>query len=32
MSFMQLANETFVEAWECYHGLMTDLPAVGMTD
>jgi hypothetical protein len=26
MSFNQLANETFAEAWERYHGLMTNLP------
>jgi hypothetical protein len=32
MNFMQLANETFVEAWECYHGFMTDLPTAGMED
>jgi hypothetical protein len=25
MSFKQLADETFVEAWERYHGFMTDL-------
>jgi hypothetical protein len=32
MSFKQLADETFAEAWECYHGLMTDLPTTGMKD
>jgi hypothetical protein len=32
MSFKQLVDETFTEAWECYHGLMTDLPTVGMKD
>jgi hypothetical protein len=25
-------NETFAEAWERYHGLMTDLPTVSMED
>jgi hypothetical protein len=32
MSFNQLADETFADAWERYHGLMTDLPTVGMDD
>jgi hypothetical protein len=32
MNFNQLADETFAEAWECYHGLMTDLPTIGMED
>jgi hypothetical protein len=32
MSFNQLADETFADAWECHHGLMTDLPTVGMED
>jgi hypothetical protein len=32
MSFKQLADETFVEAWEHYHGLMIDLPTAGMED
>jgi hypothetical protein len=32
MNFNQLADETFTEAWECYHGLMTDLPTTGMED
>jgi hypothetical protein len=32
MSFNQLADETFTEAWEGYHGLMTDLPTIGMED
>jgi hypothetical protein len=32
MSFKQLADETFAEAWERYHGLMTDLPTAGMED
>jgi hypothetical protein len=32
MSFKQLADETFVEAWGRYHGFMTDLPTVGMED
>jgi hypothetical protein len=30
MSFKQLADETFTEAREHYHGFMTDLPTVGM--
>jgi hypothetical protein len=32
MRFKQLADETFVEACEHYHGLMTDLPTAGMED
>jgi hypothetical protein len=32
MSFKQLADEIIAEAWECYHGFMTDLPTVGMED
>jgi hypothetical protein len=32
MSFKQLADETFAEAWERYHGFMIDLPTVGMED
>jgi hypothetical protein len=32
MSFNQLVNETFAEAWEHHHGLMTDLPMVSMED
>jgi hypothetical protein len=32
MNVNQLANETFIETWECYHGLMTDLPTAGMKD
>jgi hypothetical protein len=32
MSFKQLADETFTEAWERYHDLMTDLPTTGMED
>jgi hypothetical protein len=28
----QLADETFTEVWERYHGLMTDLPIAGMKD
>jgi hypothetical protein len=30
MSFKQVAAETFTEAWEHYHGFMTDLPTTGM--
>jgi hypothetical protein len=30
--FNQLADETFTEAWEHYHGLMTDLPTTRMED
>jgi hypothetical protein len=32
MSFKQLADETLVEAWECYHCFMTYLPTAGMED
>jgi hypothetical protein len=32
MSFKQLTDETFAEAWEHYHGSMTDLPTAGMED
>jgi hypothetical protein len=32
MSFNQLVDETFIEARERYHGLMIDLPTVGMED
>jgi hypothetical protein len=32
MSFNQFADETFTEAWERYHGLLTDLPTAGMED
>jgi hypothetical protein len=32
MSFKQLVNETFTEAWEHCHGFMTDLPITGMED
>jgi hypothetical protein len=32
MSFKQLADETFAEAWERYHGFMIDLPTAGMKD
>jgi hypothetical protein len=32
MSFKQLADETLAKAWERYHGLMTDVPTVGMKD
>jgi hypothetical protein len=32
MSFKQLADETLAEAWECYHGFMTDFPTTGMED
>jgi hypothetical protein len=32
MSFKQLADETFIEPWEHYHGLMTDLPIASMED
>jgi hypothetical protein len=32
MSFKQLANETLTEAWELYHGFMTDLPITSMED
>jgi hypothetical protein len=32
MTFKQLANEAFAEAWERYHGFITDLPTAGMED
>jgi hypothetical protein len=32
MSFQQLVDETFAEAWERYHGLMIDLPTASMED
>jgi hypothetical protein len=32
MNFNQLADETFAEAREHYHGLTIDLPTVGMKD
>jgi hypothetical protein len=32
MNFNQLADDTFTEAWECYRGLMIDLPTAGMED
>jgi hypothetical protein len=32
MSFKQLADETLTEAWERYHGLMTDPPTTSMED
>jgi hypothetical protein len=32
MSFNQLVDETFIEAWERYHGLMTYLPNTIMED
>jgi hypothetical protein len=32
MSFKQLADETLTEAWQRYHGFMTDLPTTGMED
>jgi hypothetical protein len=32
MSFKQLADETLAEAWDRYHGFMTDLPTVSMED
>jgi hypothetical protein len=32
INFNQLVDETFTEAWERYHGLMTDLPTAGMKD
>jgi hypothetical protein len=32
MSFKQLADETLTEAWERYHGFMTDLLTAGMED
>jgi hypothetical protein len=32
MNFNQLTDKTFTEAWERYHGLMTDLPIADMED
>jgi hypothetical protein len=32
MNFNHLADETFTEAWERYHGLMTDLPTTDIED
>jgi hypothetical protein len=32
MNFNQLADKTFVEAWEHYHCLMIDLPTADMED
>jgi hypothetical protein len=32
MNFNHLADKTFAEAWERYHGLMTDLPTAGIED
>jgi hypothetical protein len=32
MSFKQLADKTLTEAWERYHGFMTDLLTAGMED
>jgi hypothetical protein len=32
MSFKQLADETLTEAWERYHGFLTDLPTTVMED
>jgi hypothetical protein len=32
MNFNQLADETFIEAWECNHGLMTDVPTTSTED
>jgi hypothetical protein len=32
MNFNQLADDTFAEAWERYHGLMTYIPTVSMED
>jgi hypothetical protein len=32
MSFKQLVDETFTEAWERYHGFMTNLSTIGMKD
>jgi hypothetical protein len=30
MSFKQIADETFTEAWDRYHSFMTDLPTADM--
>jgi hypothetical protein len=32
MTFKQLVDETFAEAWERYHCVMTNLPTAGMED
>jgi hypothetical protein len=32
MSFKQLADETFTEVWEVYHGFMIDLRTASMED
>jgi hypothetical protein len=32
MNLKQLTDETFTEAWERYHGIMTNLPTVDMED
>jgi hypothetical protein len=32
MNIKQLADETFAETWEHYHGFMTDLPTINMED
>jgi hypothetical protein len=32
MRFNQLADETFIEAWERYHSFMIDLPTAVMED
>jgi hypothetical protein len=32
MRFKQLLDEMLTEAWERYHGFMTDLPTAGMED
>jgi hypothetical protein len=32
LNFNQLVDETFIEAWEHYHGLMIDLPTADMED
>jgi hypothetical protein len=32
MSIKQLADETLAEAWECYHGFMTNFLTAGMED
>jgi hypothetical protein len=32
MNFKQLADKTFIEARERYHGFMIDLPTAGMED
>jgi hypothetical protein len=32
MSFKQHVDETLTEAWERYHGFMTDIPTTGLED